>query len=442
MQHLQIQHRFSSNRFYWCVLTALSSLLIYIYGLKTKYDVTQLSTTSYGLKDYGYWVRAAQNLTQLKNPYDEDPLFKSGIFSSTIIYFFKFILISNVNFFVFMQLLNIVGLIIFLLTFKYLNSNNTILLFLLLTFSSTREILVNGQVTGILIGLFSTFYTLIKYLNIRKTILRKIHYYLLNTLAGLIFIFLLDIKPNLFLFPLLVVAIIIPCRLALFIGAFAWLLHQAYYSLLIGNLLLIGWYNNLLSVVAYEENPNLYGSLGIWQLLNQVQFNQYILQILPVITFMLCGYLSLRISKKRSISAVLFLAFSTNYFYTYFHFYSFLPILAIMVYWIFLSKHIFLAGFFVSSMEFSFNLNYLNSLLSIALLTLVLILYKFPKETDSRFFVSGWITYMVVREGLFSFIPTDPYLVKSIVVIIPFLIIAFLVAKESLTPKDERVGYY
>ena len=113
MQHLKIQHRFSSNSFYWCVLTALSSLLIYIYGLKTKYDVTQFSTTSYGLKDYGYWVRAAQNLTQLKNPYDEDPLFKSGIFSSTIIYFFKFILISNLNFFVFMQLLNIVGLIIF-----------------------------------------------------------------------------------------------------------------------------------------------------------------------------------------------------------------------------------------------------------------------------------------------------------------------------------------
>ena len=109
MQHLNIQHRFSNNIFYWCVLAAISSLLIYQYGLKAQYDVTQFSSTSNGLKDYGYWVRAAENLTQLKNPYDEDPLFKSGIFSSTIIYFFKFLLISDTNFFLFMQILNIVG---------------------------------------------------------------------------------------------------------------------------------------------------------------------------------------------------------------------------------------------------------------------------------------------------------------------------------------------
>lgn len=441
MQHLNIQHRFSNNIFYWCVLAAISSLLIYQYGLKAQYDVTQFSSTSNGLKDYGYWVRAAENLTQLKNPYDEDPLFKSGIFSSTIIYFFKFLLISDTNFFLFMQILNIVGLVIFLLIFKYFNSNNTILLFVLLTFSSTREILVNGQVTGILLGLFSAFYSLINYTNNRKTILKKLNYYLLSAVAGIIFMFLMDIKPNLFLFPLFVLALIIPCRLTVLIGIFGWLLHQAYYSFTIGDVLLISWYNNLLSVVVYKENPNLYGSLGIWQLLNQVHFNQYLLQILPIITFLFCGYLSLRLSKTRSISSALFLAFSTNYFYTYFHFYSFLPILAIMVYWIFLSKHIFFAGFLVSSMEFSFNLNYLNSLLSITLLALVLILYKFPKKTDSRFFASGWITYMVLREGLFFFIPTNPYLIKSIIVMIPFVIIAFLVAKESVTTTDERVGY-
>ena len=441
MQHLNIQHRFSNNIFYWCVLAAISSLLIYQYGLKAQYDVTQFSSTSNGLKDYGYWVRAAENLTQLKNPYDEDPLFKSGIFSSTIIYFFKFLLISDTNFFLFMQILNIVGLVIFLLIFKYFNSNNTILLFVLLTFSSTREILVNGQVTGILLGLFSAFYSLINYTNNRKTILKKLNYYLLSAVAGIIFMFLMDIKPNLFLFPLFVLALIIPCRLTVLIGIFGWLLHQAYYSFTIGDVLLISWYNNLLSVVVYKENPNLYGSLGIWQLLNQVHFNQYLLQILPIITFLFCGYLSLRLSKTRSISSALFLAFSTNYFYTYFHFYSFLPILAIMVFWIFLSKHIFFAGFLVSSMEFSFNLNYLNSLLSITLLALVLILYKFPQKTDSRFFASGWITYMVLREGLFFFIPTNPYLIKSIIVMIPFVIIAFLVAKESVTTTDERVGY-
>ena len=441
MQHLNIQHRFSNNIFYWCVLAAISSLLIYQYGLKGQYDVTQFSSTSNGLKDYGYWIRAAENLTQLKNPYDEDPLFKSGIFSSTIIYFFKFLLISDTNFFVFMQILNIVGLVIFLLIFKYFNSNNTILLFVLLTFSSTREILVNGQVTGILLGLFSAFYSLIIYTNNRKTILKNLNYYLLSAVAGTIFMFLMDIKPNLFLFPLSVLALIIPCRLTVLIGIFGWLLHQAYYSFTIGDVLLISWYNNLLSVVVYKENPNLYGSLGIWQLLNQVHFNQYLLQILPIITFLFCGYLSLRLSKTRSISSALFLAFSTNYFYTYFHFYSFLPILAIMVYWIFLSKHIFFAGFLVSSMEFSFNLNYLNSLLSITLLALVLILYKFPKKTDSRFFASGWITYMVLREGLFFFIPTNPYLIKSIIVMIPFAIIAFLVAKESVTTTHERVGY-
>jgi hypothetical protein len=60
---------------------------------------------------------------------------------------------------------------------------------------------------------------------------------------------------------------------------------------------------------------------------------------------------------------------------------------------------------------------------------------------DSHFFVSGWITYMVIREGLFFFIPANPYLIKSIIVMIPFIIIAFLVANEWVAPTDERVGY-
>jgi hypothetical protein len=195
-------------------------------------------------------------------------------------------------------------------------------------------------------------------------------------------------------------------------------------------------------VVTHKENPNLYGSLGIWQFFNQINLNQSLLQILPAVTFIFCGYLSLKISKKKLISAALFLAFSTNYFYTYFHFYSFLPILAIMVYWIFLSKSTFLAGFFVSSMEFSFNLNNLNLFLSIVLLSLILLLYKFPKKSDFYFFMAGWVTSIFLRIGLFFFIPTNPYLVKSIIVMIPFTIIAFLFARESLYHSGERFGKY
>ena len=442
MQKLLIQHRFSSDKLYWYLLAFLSSIILYIYALSAKSALYQAGNTSYGLKDYGYWIRAGQNLAQIKNPYNEDPLFKSGIFSSTILYLLKFLSINDFYFFMFMQALNIAGLVIFLLSFKYLRSNNTIILFLLLTFSSTREIFVNGQLTGILLGLFSTFYTLVKYIHKYSNSLKNINYYLSNILAGITLVFLLDIKPNLFLFPLLVILIIYPCRLTLFIGIFSWILHQAYYSFIIDNLLFMDWYKNLLPVVTQKENPNLYGSLGIWQFFNQINLNQSLLQILPAVTFIFCGYLSLKISKEKSISSALFLAFSTNYFYTYFHFYSFLPILAIMVYWIFLTKSSLLAGFFVSSMEFSFNLNNLNLFLSIVLLALILLLYKFPKRSDLYLFTAGWVTNIFLRIGLFFFIPTDPYLVKSIIVMTPFIIIAYLFAKKSLRYSGERIGQY
>jgi hypothetical protein len=442
MQKLLIQHRFSGNKLYWYVLIFLSSSILYIYGLSAKSNLHHAGNTSYGLKDYGYWIRAGQNLLQINNPYSEEPLFKSGIFSSTILYMFRILSTNDFYFFMFMQALNLAGIFIFLLSFKYLNTNNTIIFFLLLTFSSTREIFVNGQLTGLLMGLFSTFYILIKNAYEHKDELTNIKYYLFNVITGIILVFLLDIKPNLFLFPLLVVLIIYPCRLTVIIGIIVWVLHQAYFSLLIGNILFISWYENLLPVVTHKENPNFYGSLGIWQIFNQINLNQSLLQILPAATFILCGYFSLKIAKKKSISLALFLAFSTNYFYTYFHFYSFLPILAIMVYWIFLSKSTFLVGFFVSNMEFSFNLNNLNILLSIMLLLLILLLYKFPKKSDLYFFTAGWATNIFLRIGLFLFISTEPYLLKSIIVMIPFIIIGFLFAKELLSHSGERIGKF
>jgi hypothetical protein len=111
---LRIYHRFASIKIYSLLLLALSILLINQYNVSEIDKPGQGLTKNSLLKDYGYWIMAAQNLNAFNNPYIEDPLYKSGVFSASIINLLHLVLVNDILFFTAMQILNLLGLMLFI----------------------------------------------------------------------------------------------------------------------------------------------------------------------------------------------------------------------------------------------------------------------------------------------------------------------------------------
>ena len=166
-------------------------------------DGFDIQARNESLRDYGVWVKAGENLLLDKNPYLEDVILKSGTFSSLMIYLLCKLSFDNYLFFLIMQALNILGVVTYLYIFRFTSTASTVMIFLMLTFSSTREVLVNGQTTGILIGGFAVAYRLLDAIHNQEIKTKYLRYFAL-LLASLFLIFGLDLKPNLMLIPFLV----------------------------------------------------------------------------------------------------------------------------------------------------------------------------------------------------------------------------------------------
>ena len=80
------------------------------------------------------------------------------------------------------------------------------------------------------------------------------------------------------------------------------------------------------------------------------------------------------------------------------------------------------------TMEFSFIISTHNAVLSIILLILICIFYKF--NFSVYFFALGWISSILLRYGLIHYYQDNLYLAKSIIVLIPFFL--FLISIKKL----------
>lgn len=257
-------------------------------------------------------------------------------------------------------------------------------------------------------------------------VLSRLRIFTISGLAGICYFFLLDIKPNIFLFPLIVLLVSFRTWSILFSGLFLWIMHQALFSLLLGDILILSWLKNLSYVALYELNPNLYGSIGPWQILNHFITNDFLFQYIPILLFFFAGMCSVLLAKKNLLLPALFLAFSTNYFYTYFHYYTFFAIISFMLHKALSKNAPFLNGFLSSTLQFSFVLSPQNMILSSVYLALICILYDFPKKSYMYLFVIGWLMSMISRYGLITVLSSDPYLTKAIIVAVPYVIFLIL----------------
>jgi len=389
-------------------------------------DGFDIQARNESLRDYGVWVRAGENLLLDKNPYLEDVILKSGTFSSLMIYLLFKLSFDTYLFFLIMQALNILGVVTYLYIFRFTSPASTVMLFLMLTFSSTREVLVNGQTTGILIGGFAIAYKLLDAIHNQEIKTKYLRYFALF-LASLFLIFGLDLKPNLMLIPFLVLIKHYKEVRVFFLSLVLWTIHQLYFSFKINDLLFFSWINNLREVVSYNTNPNFFGSIGVWQVFNFANLPALFLEVAPVITFLTMGLISLFSLRRWGINVAIFLAFFANYLYTYFHFYSFAPLLAYLIFKLLNHRHYGISGFAISSMQFSFNYESSTILfLSLGVLVMLLTLYTLPSYEATFYFCLGWVAFIPVKLSLFAILDLEPLVAKSIVALIPIVFSTFV----------------
>ena len=389
-------------------------------------DGFDIQARNESLRDYGVWVKAGENLLLDKNPYLEDVILKSGTFSSLMIYLLFKLSFDNYLFFIIMQALNILGVVTYLYIFRFTSTASTVMIFLMLTFSSTREVLVNGQTTGILIGGFAVAYKLLDAIHNQEIKTKYLRYFAL-LLASLFLIFGLDLKPNLMLIPFLVLIKHYKEFRVFFLSLVLWTIHQLYFSFKVNDLLFFSWINNLREVVSYNTNPNFFGSIGVWQVFNFANLPALFLEVAPVITFLTMGLISLFSLRRWGINVAIFLAFFANYLYTYFHFYSFAPLLAYLIFKLLNHRHYGISGFAISSMQFSFNYESSTILfLSLGVLVMLLTLYTLPSYEATFYFCLGWVAFIPVKLSLFAILDLEPLVAKSIVALIPIVFSTFV----------------
>ena len=389
-------------------------------------DGFDIQARNESLRDYGVWVKAGENLLLDKNPYLEDVILKSGTFSSLMIYLLFKLSFDNYLFFIIMQALNILGVVTYLYIFRFTSTASTVMIFLMLTFSSTREVLVNGQTTGILIGGFAVAYKLLDAIHNQEIKTKYLRYFAL-LLASLFLIFGLDLKPNLMLIPFLVLIKHYKEFRVFFLSLVLWTIHQLYFSFKVNDLLFFSWINNLREVVSYNTNPNFFGSIGVWQVFNFANLPALFLEVAPVITFLTMGLISLFSLRRWGINVAIFLAFFANYLYTYFHFYSFAPLLAYLIFKLLNHRHYGISGFAISSMQFSFNYESSTILfLSLGVLVMLLTLYTLPSYEATFYFCLGWMAFIPVKLSLFAILDLEPLVAKSIVALIPIVFSTFV----------------
>ena len=421
-----LTHRFSNSRIYQLTLGVLILALLFIYQTGGYVDGFDIQARNESLRDYGVWVKAGENLLLDKNPYLEDVILKSGTFSSLMIYLLFKLSFDNYLFFIIMQALNILGVVTYLYIFRFTSTASTVMIFLMLTFSSTREVLVNGQTTGILIGGFAVAYKLLDAIHNQEIKTKYLRYFAL-LLTSLFLIFGLDLKPNLMLIPFLVLIKHYKEFRVFFLSLVLWTIHQLYFSFKVNDLLFFSWINNLREVVSYNTNPNFFGSIGVWQVFNFANLPALFLEVAPVITFLTMGLISLFSLRRWGINVAIFLAFFANYLYTYFHFYSFAPLLAYLIFKLLNHRHYGISGFVISSMQFSFNYESSTILfLSLGVLVMLLTLYTLPSYEATFYFCLGWVAFIPVKLSLFAILDLEPLVAKSIVALIPIVFSTFV----------------
>lgn len=373
------------------------------------------------IRDLGVWISAGESIANGFDPYTQSSgLFKSGPISPLVFLLVRTLFFNNdLIFFNLLMTLNILGGILFFQWYeRSLHLNSTIVLVISTTIclgSFTREVLVNGQVTGIIFGGIAALAKLVdsKLDGSLKT-LTPIAIVSITT-------FLIDLKPNLTLFLLLYILITSNLqRKIAYIGMtfFVYVTLFIYLSFSTKSNLIMSWFSILLNLNDRTINDTLFGSVNIWQIFNlysQKGSNfDFFLTYAPLLIYITIGIAGLSLAIRRNITG-LNLVILAPFFYSYWHYYSFLPLIMVILAGFAYSKNLFLLGIAISFSLVSFFVT--NNLIPLFVLgvSIVLVVIFLDGFRNWKMFIAGFLVSSIFRSLLEVTIESD-ILLKSIYV--------------------------
>jgi hypothetical protein len=377
------------------------------------------------------WTLAGDLIINKADPYlATDGLFKSGTVSALLIQIASMLFGQFGSLFLLTSfLINILGVLILMRTLGVNGVHENLLLtgFIILC-SPFREIFVNGQLTGVIYGGIG-----IIYLRLIKN--SKMNTFELFALATLI-VFLVDLKPNLTFFP---IAFIILFSKKYLVGTLSTILFAIYHfviNLYVGTFLEKSWVETLLNLNSTDSNPNLFGSISIWQIVNLTSsgpVTKMTLDIAPTLVFIIINLLVLFFVHKWPAEFCISLSFISSFFLSYSHFYSYLPILAICFllcirrrWWVGL-------GFFASLFFVSFEPMNNLGLASLGVFVLIFALSnKSLSVGDIKLLIFGWVSSLILRIVIIDSVNQE-LLAKSVLASIPlvWLLITYTTQREA-----------
>lgn len=387
----------------------LAPIVIFLYRPGSKNEI----------RDLGVWTTGGENLLRGIDPYlASQGLLKSGPISPVVLWLVQNVFPSDSNlFFYFLMILNLLGGCLFLYWFtKTLNIPLPALAMLSTAIclgSYTREVLVNGQVTGIIFGGVALLALILE-----ATMSKHLRLVKASTAIG-IAIFLIDVKPNLTIFLLLYILITsgIKRKLA-YISATttAYLGLFTYLSLVTNSNLFMSWWKTLTLLNDYSTNSTLFGSVNLWQIINVTRGSgsfDLLLTVAPILCYLGISILGLFLAPGNRKLIGLELIILAPFLYSYWHYYSFLPLIIVIMTSFIRKENLILFG---STLSFSFvSFQIVDNLVLIMLLGIVssLLVYKYFGVHHLLTFVTGYLVSTSAR-WVFEKLVTSDLLLKSI----------------------------
>lgn len=387
----------------------LAPVMIFLYRPRSKNEI----------RDLGVWTTGGENLLQGIDPYlASQGLLKSGPISPVVLWLVQKVFPDDSNlFFYFLMILNLLGGCLFLYWFtKTLNIPLHALAMLSAAIclgSYTREVFVNGQVTGIIFGGVALLALILE-----ATTHKQLRLIKASTVVG-IAIFLIDIKPNLTIFLLLYILITssikrklayISATTTAYIGLFTYL------SLATNSNLFMSWWKTLTLLNDYSTNSTLFGSVNLWQIINVARGSggfDLLLSVAPILCYLGISIFGLFLALRNRELIGLELIILAPFLYSYWHYYSFLPLIVVIMTSFIRKENLILFG---STISFSFvSFQIVENLALIMLLGMVssLLVYKYFGAPYLLTFVTGYLISTSAR-GVFEKLITSEVLLKSI----------------------------
>ena len=384
------------------------------------------------LRDLGVLTRAGDSVIHGFSPYNDDGHWMKYGTIVSIPYGILGIILNAKILFVFSQIFNLAGVWFFIKIFFKFNPIKLSQIYLLtIATSAFREIFVDAQVMGHIAG----FVALGKYLldKEKESWAGKIRHFLGITSLVLA----ADLKPNLTLFLVIAVLTERSWKTRIFYFSIQYAIFYLILSLYIKRPIFFDWLNVLRWTSSLDNTKDIWGSVSIWQTLNNNEFLFAHINIFAPLLYLFVGSSGLFIFHKRQKGLGFALICVAPFFYSFFQYYSYTLISLFIVILSIYIRNSYFSGLILSMIiVFTEISTFTNVLIVISICAFTILFIRNEIGiTKNLYFIGGVLTSLAIKITIMR-LPLDIVDKKSLILIFVTLTYLLLFAREFSKNKE------